>query len=97
MALTDKQKKHLRTLAHKLKPVVHVGNAGVTPELMSELGHMLERHELIKVRVRAGQREMRDLAIADLTSQSGAELVSRIGNIAVLYRRRQQAPEIILP
>jgi RNA-binding protein len=97
MALTDKQKKHLRTLAHKLEPVVLVGNAGVTPELMAELGHMLEHHELIKVRVRAGQREMRDLAIADLTSQSGAELVSRIGNIAVLYRRRQQTPDIILP
>lgn len=97
MALTDRQKKHLRGLAHRLKPVVHVGNAGVTPELMAELDHMLQHHELVKVKVRAGQRDMRDLAIADLTNQSGAELVARIGNIAVLYRRRDQAPNIVLP
>ena len=97
MALTDKQKKYLRGLAHPLKPVLHVGQSGVTPELMAELDHTLEHHELIKVRVRVGERARRDLAITELADQSGAELVTRIGNIAVLYRRRDKSPHIALP
>ncbi len=97
MALTDKQKKYLRGLAHPLKPVVHVGQAGLTPELMAELDHTLEHHELIKVRVRVKERARRDLAIAQLADQSRAELVTRIGNIAVLYRRRDESPHIALP
>ena len=50
MALTQAQKRHLRKLAHALKPVIIVGNAGLSEALLQELDTTLEHHELIKAR-----------------------------------------------
>lgn len=97
MALDDRQKKYLRGLAHDLKPVVHVGNAGITPGVLTELDRNLAHHELIKVRVRVGDREARATAIAEIVARSGAELIGRVGNVAILYRRSRDDPGIALP
>jgi RNA-binding protein len=86
MDLTEHQKKHLRGLGHKLKPLVMVGDAGLSESLLAEFESTLDHHELIKVRVRVGDREARDAIIASLCDGSGAVLVQRIGNVALLYR-----------
>jgi RNA-binding protein len=96
-ALSNPQKRYLRGLAHDLKPIVLVGAKGVTPSLVAELDQALDQHELIKVKVAAEDRETRDAWIADLAGQSEAELVSRIGHTAVLYRRSKDKPLVILP
>jgi RNA-binding protein len=96
-SLTEKQKQHLRGLGHKLKPVVMIGNAGYTPAVRNELELALTRHELLKVRVSVGGREARDTLIARLCSESAAQLVQRIGNIALLYRRNPDKPRVVLP
>jgi RNA-binding protein len=96
-ALSNPQKRYLRGLAHDLKPFILVGAKGITDNLAAETGLALERHELIKVRVAAGDRELRDLWIADMCGRSEAGLVARIGNVAVLYRRSQENPLIVLP
>jgi len=97
MRLTEAQKRHLRGMAHHLHPCVHVGQAGVTPALLAELDGALSHHELLKVRVRAGDREARDAMIGDLASRSGSTLVSRVGNVAVLYRPDARGPRLVLP
>lgn len=97
MPLSESQKKFLRGLGHKLKPVVSVGGAGVTESLLREFDASLAHHELIKVRVRAADRERRDAAIGELCRRASAELVSRIGNVALLYRRNPDSPRIQLP
>ena len=86
MPLNEKQKKHLRRLEHALEPVLLTGGAGVTPGLLAELDSTLAHHELIKVKVRAEDRESRDAMIDALCSASGAELVQRIGHVALLWR-----------
>lgn len=96
MKLSESQKKFLRGLGHKLKPVVSVGGAGVSDGLLREFDSTIAHHELIKVRVRAGAREQRDAAIEELCRRSGAELVARIGNVALLYRRNPDDPKIEL-
>ncbi len=96
-ALSNPQKRYLRGLAHDLKPVILVGAKGITDNLVAETGLAIERHELIKVRVAAGDRELRDLWIAELCERAQSDLVARIGNIAVLYRRSQDNPLIVLP
>ena len=50
MQLTERQRKHLRRLAHHMKPVVQVGNSGLTDSLVAELNSCLTRHELIKIK-----------------------------------------------
>ena len=96
-ALSNPQKRYLRGLAHDLKPVVMVGAKGVTPPLTAELDLALEQHELVKIKVAAEDREARDAAIARLCADSDSTLVSRIGHTAVLYRRSQDKPLVILP
>jgi len=98
MELTERQKRFLRKEAHPLKPVIAVGDKGVTPSLLEELGAALEHHELIKVRVRVSDRDTRDQLIAELLAANDATLVSRVGHIAAIYRpRRKRKPKIILP
>jgi len=97
MKLTERQKKFLRRTAHDLKPVITVGDKGITDALIAELETTLEHHELIKVRFRVGDRDARDAAIEKLVSTVKAILVSRVGNIAALYRPAQENPKIVLP
>ena len=58
---------------------------------------MLEDHELVKVKVGAEDREVRDAMIAELAEKSGAALVQRIGHVAVLYRPSKDNRQIVLP
>jgi RNA-binding protein len=96
-ALSNPQKRYLRGLAHALKPVLLVGAKGVTPTVLAELGDVLEQHELVKVKVAAEDRDARDALIDALVAESDASLVSRIGHVAILYRRRLDKPLVILP
>jgi len=84
-------------MAHDLKPVVTVGDKGVTDTVIKELHGALEHHELIKIKVRAGDREVRNATITELAEKTSAMLISRVGNIAALYRARKKDPKIVLP
>jgi RNA-binding protein len=95
--LSDHQKKHLRGLGHQLKPVIMVGDAGLSAPLLEEFESTLEHHELIKVKVRVGDRDARDGIINQLCADSGAELVQRIGNTALVYRPNPERQKILLP
>ena len=86
MSLNEKEKRHLRKLGHTLEPVLLTGSAGLTPGLLAELDSSLEHHELLKIRVRAGDRDSRDEMIQAMCAAAGAELVHRIGHIALLWR-----------
>src|SRR5689334_7892187 len=86
MLLTERQKKFLRGRAHGLRPVVMVGQAGCTEGVIREFEEALLSHELVKVRVRATDRNERDLILANLASAGHAAAVQRIGYIGVFYR-----------
>jgi RNA-binding protein len=97
MPLSDSQRRHLRGLAHHLKPVVMVGQDGLKDSLLAELDGALTAHELAKVKVAAADREARAGMVADLVAASGAELVQSIGHVAALFRRNLKKPKIALP
>ena len=90
-APTSKELRQLRALAHKLRPVVTVAGKGLSSTVLEELDRALKDHELIKVRVAVGDREQRELVIAEVCERSNAVLVQRIGNIATLLRANPQA------
>jgi len=85
--LNSEQKKQLRAKAHALKPVVITGNAGVTEAVLNEINLALDHHELIKVRVNAGDREERKELITKICDVTEAELIQSIGHIITLYRK----------
>lgn len=80
-------KKFLRAKAHSLKPVVITGQHGVTPAVLGEIDLALEHHELIKVRVNAGERLERRAMIERIRAETSAELIQAIGHIITLYRK----------
>lgn len=91
------QKKFLRGRAHPLKPVVMIASAGLSKSVGAELETALHHHELIKVRVRVGDRDARDSVIQAISDELGADLVQRIGNTAIFYRKNTETPGIVLP
>ena len=97
MALSEKQKKYLRRLAHPMSPIVMLGNAGLTDGVVNELDRALTDHELVKVAARVGARDARDEALQTLASRTSAELVQRVGHVGVFYRRRAELPKILIP
>ena len=95
--LTEKQRRHLKGLAHHLDPVIRVGNAGVSPSVVAETRRALSDHELIKVRVAAVDRDERNAAMELLAGECDAALVGRVGHVAIFYRRHPERPRILLP
>ena len=97
MPLSDAQRKNLRRRGHALDPVLMIGSAGLSEGVLAEADGALEHHELIKAKVRAGDRGARDKIILELCRKTGAELVQRIGNTALIYRpnpeRRRVNPD----
>ncbi|WP_130833679.1 ribosome assembly RNA-binding protein YhbY [[Erwinia] mediterraneensis] len=96
MNLSTKQKQHLKGLAHPLKPVVMLGNNGLTEGVLAEVEHALEHHELIKVKIATEDRETRQLVVEAIIRETGACNVQVIGKTLVLYRPAKER-KITLP
>ena len=96
MKLTPKQLRHLKSLAHSRKPIVIVGSAGLTENVMLEISNALNHHELIKIRVNAADKQSRTEMIKTICQQTQSTLVFAIGHIATVYRRADK-PTITLP
>jgi RNA-binding protein len=96
-ALSERQRRHLRGLAHPLKPLVRLGNAGLTEAVVRETASALAHHELIKVKAPGGDRDARDEIFVALATRTASALICRIGNVAVLYRPHPELPRIMIP
>lgn len=90
MNLNNKQRQHLKSLAHTLKPVVQLGNNGLTEGVIAEIEQSLAHHELIKVKIAAADRDTKALIIAAITRETGALEVQSIGHMLVIYRPSEQ-------
>ncbi len=98
--LTSIQAKFLRGIAHALKPVVFVGQKGVTQALIASTDEAFQRHELIKVKfIDFKEKEQKKEIAAALENKTNSQLAGMIGHVAIFYRP-QDDPEkrkIVLP
>ncbi len=95
--LTSKQRAHLRSLAHHLKPIVHVGTGGVTEALLTTVEEAFNPRELLKVKVQEGAPDdTRTTAESIAEALEGVEVAMTIGRTVVLYRPDPENPEIDL-
>lgn len=96
MNLSQAQLRHLRGLGHKLKPVVTVGGKGLTENVIEEVDLSVAHHELMKIKLNVGDRELRDEMIEQLCNQLGLRLIQRVGNTALVFRRNPDRPRVEL-
>lgn len=97
MTLTPKQRAQLRSLAHPLKPVFHIGKDGVTESVLRSLTESFNTRELLKVKVQSAAPITAAEAGDELARRlPGAEHVQTIGRTVVLYRKHPEKPEIEL-
>ena len=95
MDLQEKHKKQLRKLGHALKPVVMVAGDGLKDTVIEATEEALSFHELIIVKVRAETREDMKAIIEALCEKTGAQLITRTGFVALLFRRNTESPKVI--
>lgn len=97
-ALTSKQRAHLRSLAHHLKPVVQVGAGGLTDAAVQGILEAFNTRELLKVKVLESSPESAwETGDAISARLDGVHVAQTIGRTVVLYRRHPEKPEIRLP
>ena len=86
--LTPAERKALKAKAHKLDPVVRIGDKGLTEQVIAEIDRALRAHELIKVRAGTLDRDRRDEVFSQMADRTGAEAVQHIGKVFVLFRKK---------
>jgi RNA-binding protein len=86
MTLSNKQKQYLKGLAHTLKPVVQLGNNGLTEGVLAEIDGAIKHHELIKVKIPTEDKEEKALIMDAIIRETGATKLQAVGHILVLYK-----------
>ena len=91
--LNSARRSELRAQAHRLKPVVLIGDKGLTESVLAEIDRALKAHELIKVKAATDNRELRSGWLANICKQLAAHPVQEIGKILVIYREKPEKQE----
>ena len=93
MALSNLQIRNLRAESHrlKLKPVVMIGQHGLSESVMNELESSIQHHELIKVRIPALEKTDKKTLIQSMCEQLEAEEIQNIGHVVVLFRQNPKS------
>ncbi|MDH3326940.1 MAG: YhbY family RNA-binding protein [Gammaproteobacteria bacterium] len=86
MSINTKQNQHLRRLGHHLKPVIIIGNAGLTEAVMEEIKLAISFHELVKIKLNGQDKSARNAMVADISTVCGAHHVQSIGHVAIFYK-----------
>ena len=86
LELTSGERRSLRAKAHSLRPVVMIGEDGLTPSVLKEIDRSLNAHGLIKLRSAADSRDERDLLLQEICEQMAAAPVQHLGKIFIVYR-----------
>ncbi len=97
MALSKPQIKHLVSLTHNLKPVIMIGQNGLTENILKELEIALDHHELVKIKIAGENKESIQQTIDQLIKKSAADRIKAIGKTLTLFRRNQKNPKIDFP
>lgn len=93
-ALSPAERKALKARAHRLEPVVWIGDDGASDAVIAEIERALAAHALIKIRAASLAREARELALAQICERCAAQPVQHIGKVLVIFRKK---PELNKP
>ncbi|MGB2741478.1 MAG: ribosome assembly RNA-binding protein YhbY [Cognaticolwellia sp.] len=90
MNLNNKQIQYLKGLAHSLKPVVLLGNNGLTEAVVAEIDFALNHHELIKIKIPTDDRENKALIVDAICRETNSTKVQVIGKTLIIFRATEE-------
>ncbi|MED6340629.1 MAG: ribosome assembly RNA-binding protein YhbY [SAR324 cluster bacterium] len=92
--MTGRQKRHLRALAHPLKPIVNLGKQGLSRETKREIESQLLDHELIKCKVLDSCPLSKKECAEEISTMTEIEVVQVIGKTLILFSPHPEDPKI---
>ncbi|MBT4837490.1 MAG: ribosome assembly RNA-binding protein YhbY [Methylococcales bacterium] len=95
--ISKQQKLHLKKMSHTLKPVVMIGQNGLTNNVLDEISSTIEKHEVIKIKISQADKASSKLIIEKLLGITKATLINHIGHVIVIYKRNNEKPVISFP
>jgi putative YhbY family RNA-binding protein len=96
-SISSSRRSDLRAQAHKLDPVVIIGDKGLTDEVIAEIDRSLKAHELIKVRAATDDRAARAAWMKEICARVSAAEVQQIGKVLVIYRENPEKKPALVP
>ena len=92
VSLTNAHMRVLKAQAQRLKATLKLGKEGLSPQFLAALDHALKHRELVKVKFDDFKEQKKELA-PQLAEKSGSRLVTRVGNVVVLFRPKPAEPQ----
>ncbi len=83
--ISGANKRYLKSLAHNLDPLVHIGKMGLTENIVTNIGDALLREELVKIRFHVPKEYMQE-CLSEICEQTESALVDKVGFVAIFYR-----------
>jgi RNA-binding protein len=90
MNLNKKQIQYLKGVAHSLKPIVLLGNNGLTEAVVAEIDFALNHHELIKVKIPTDNKETKELIVEAICRETNSTKIQVIGKTLIIYRQSEE-------
>src|SRR5690625_2857043 len=95
LSISVAERNQYRALAHHLKPVVLMGDQGLTDAVLKEIDTHLQAHQLIKIRVSEDERSVRQAYLQQICTELGAEPIHHLGKTLIIYKRNPLKPALI--
>ena len=92
--MTGKQRRHLRSIAHSIKPVLNLGKQGLSKQIRKEIKAQLTDHELIKLKVLDACPLTKNECAEKLSEDTDIEIVQIIGKTLLLFSQHPEDPKI---
>jgi RNA-binding protein len=86
-SLNNAQIRDLKARAQRLKATLKIGKEGISPQFLTALEGVFKHHELVKVKFVEFKEQKKELTPL-LAERSGSHLVTRVGNVVVLFRQK---------
>ncbi|PLC51410.1 hypothetical protein CR159_04115 [Pollutimonas subterranea] len=84
--ITSQERSALRAAAHPLRPVVLIGDRGLSESVLKEIDLNLNAHQLIKVRVSGDDRDARVAMLDSICETLSCAVVHHLGKTLIIYR-----------
>ena len=85
--MNKKRKYQLKAEAHHLKPVILLGNQGLTDSVQQEIDNALSAHQLIKIKIPVSDKDERNKIIDEICNQQQSVHIDTVGHIAIIWRK----------